>query len=416
MKKINLIEDEKLGIERVMFNGEVRELNKYYVHYSDLIFNPLNTRVKDKVYSKYPDLKIDDKMVFGEEIQNVVFQSLKEDHGKKTNKRLIEKLESGQTEALIISNNGIIISGNNRFSMIKENIDSNSKIRENFTKIIVALIDEELSPKDIIEWEISTQKESDLKLDYEEMNLIIRIKELEDEGTSRKKISTLTSVDEKEIKRYIEMADYYQLFLTYAGVPKKLDLHRSIKVYSFIDGLYNQLNKRTTKSQEKKILQKIYFDAMIGSEIPVQKFRDLLSKTVGNATIEFEDRIKLLTYINNNLQEELNPTIESIKENKFDENSLKQRKDFKDKNFESFFNNMHEKVTTTINFKKAQKQSSAKAILNQIDKANKTYEHIAEIFPTTITYSYTEDDKGKILNSLKESKTIIEKTIELLEE
>ncbi len=415
MKKIDLINDSKLGLERIMFNGEILELKKYYVNIENLMFNPLNTRVKDKVYTEYPDLKIDDEIVFSSEVQDVVYSALKLDHNKSINKRLVRKLESGQTEALIITETGLIISGNNRFSLIKSQINENDKIKENFTHIIVAVVEGNLTPKEIIEWEISTQKETDIKLNYEEMNLIMRIKEMNDEGTSINKMMEIMSInDESSIYEYIKIAELYETFLQYAGVPNKLDLHRTIPVYSYLAALMQQLNKNNTKSDEKKILPRLYFDAILGSEIPVIKFRDLVNKVVGNVNIELQERVKLLTFLHQKVSKQLVPVIEEIKKEGYTEEAVKKRKTLSDGEFENFFNSVADKVNNEVEFKKIQKKSNAKTVINKVLKINDVYETIIDILPRTITYEYTENETEDLRKSLEENKKLIEEILRSL--
>lgn len=400
MKKCNLIEDNSLGTHRVMFNGDIYNLKQYYVKFDELMFNPLNTRVKDKVVTHFPKITPTDDMVFSDEVQGIVYEALVSDHSRTINKKLKEKLSAGQTEPLIITESGVIISGNNRFSIIKSNIDEDEGIRSNFEKVIVAVIEGDLSPKQIIEWEISTQRETDLKLNYEEMNLIMRVKELDDSGTPVSKIMTLMSIsEEKEIERYIMMANLYEKFLMYAGVPERYDLHRNISVYSYLDGLHSQLVKSTTKQPEKKMLPQIYFDVILGSELPVQKFRDLVGKLVGNSGIELEDRVKMLTYVSNSVTKELESTIEEIKIDSYSKEAVKKRKTLQDEEFANFFEKVSEKVNTTIDFKKNQKKSNFNSVKKQLEKAMGVYSQIEEIADTTIAYSYKVEE----INSLKQT-------------
>ncbi len=416
MKKINLIEDKSLGTNRTMFNDEVLNLKQYKVSFHDLMFNPLNTRVKDKVMTKFPDLKIDDEKVFSDEVQKVVYDALREDHSKSTNKKLISKLKSGQTEALIITENGIIISGNNRYSLLKTEIDENDEIKEKYSEIIVAVIEGELTPKEIIEWEISTQKETDIKLNYEEMNLIMRVKELYEAGSATSKMMTIMNInDEKEINRYVEMAGLYDKFLMHAGIPKRVDLHRTMPVYSYLDGLHSQLKKKTVKKDEKKILPRIYFDVILGSELPVQKFRDLIGKLVGNNGVELEDRVKLLTYTHKSLSKELEPTIEMIRQESFSEEAISKRKTLAEHEFNNLFEKVSDKIKTTIDFKKNQKKSNFNTVSKQLDKAYDVYLQIDEIKDTTIAYSYSDNDVLKLKNKLKSHGELIKNLISELE-
>ncbi|BDV02534.1 MAG: hypothetical protein HPAVJP_4230 [Candidatus Hepatoplasma vulgare] len=291
--------EEKISIP---IDKEKHLLNVYNIHILDLKFNPFNTRIFDLISSNEKFRKMSEKELKDSfDVQKFIFEELKKDHENKKNKELKESIKNhGVVKPLISLSDGLLLSGNNRLSLLRT-------MSKKYEYVRVAIYEENLTKNQIIKNELMIQNEFDIKLDYENMSKVIRILDLKKKGISDDEISKMTGF---VVKQNEKIGELYTEFLFYAGVPERYDYYRNFKnTYSMLDSLSNTLEKKTGINISKKIKLKItYFNLILTTNFPVQKIRDHINKIMTVKPYKKQNEIfeNFIEKINAEVEEPLN--------------------------------------------------------------------------------------------------------------
>ncbi len=378
---INYI-DENLGKINKIFKGELVELEKFKFKISDLKFNPHNTRIIDIIESEYGSGIFDSKEIWSDEVQVLIMKSLVKTHGDDLNKELLVSINRGITEPFAITEDGYVLSGNNRLSLIRANMGNDGFNYNKHSYVDGVLIKGPLSTKDINDWELSFQNENNIQKEYEQMNIILKTKMLREKGTTIQDILKITKYkQESNINEALEIEDLYRDLLLFAGVPNAVELHRKIPMYSSLHALVNFKKNQNINSEMASILQNIYFKTILATNIPVQKLRsDLFSNFITKPNISPVEKIKLLEEIETSFEEKINSTFVENKQNKFDESKLKIIDFSKDeKGLKTLFNEVSYEVSLKAKEILNNKDESYATIIKKIAKSAKLIDEILNI-------------------------------------
>lgn len=145
------------------------------------------------------------------------------------NKSTIDSLiANGQLDPGVVTRDGIILSGNRRFRLLNE-INRNKrqfsgpgKNLDGLDYFEAVIIDEELSPKDIIKYESFYQYGTEEKVDYNPIEKYIAVKDQKDLGFTEDEIFSNFQALAKEKKKITEWLETFQLmnqYLNHIGEP-----------------------------------------------------------------------------------------------------------------------------------------------------------------------------------------------------
>ncbi len=412
MKKIKLVKLNK--DKKLIFKGESIKLEMYKVNASELRFNPLNTRIHDVIATKYGE-SITEDMLFSDEVQIDIFNTLKETHNDRENKKILKSISNEIVNPFVVLENGIVLSGNNRLGLIRANMNSkDSPFNENY-EVEVALIPGELNSQEIINWELSLQYETEGQKQYGEMGVALQIYKQIKNGNSINELMKITPYDEAGMTKSIEIAELYHEMLLFARIPKKHDLFRKIKVYSILDGLNSQLKKSTISNDEKKLIKELYFKSILGSNIPVQKMRDFVNSIVGDTAIPKEKRVEFIKEFNSKISDVIEGTFKENVKNKFNDDYKYVDYKTNEDNIADIFEDATTEIKNRANFIKGSKQSSFKAIYKKIDKAGKAFKEVLEDSENTIYY-FEDIEVEEMKEKLEEHKRVIKELLSELNE
>lgn len=109
-------------------NGKLYKLKLITKNIDELMFNPFNTRIYDLIKSNkdLENFEVSSDNSSLHNIQNVIYDRLKRNFGISENSEIVDSIKAdGVQEKMIIMPNGILLSGNNRLSIIKNLIERN---------------------------------------------------------------------------------------------------------------------------------------------------------------------------------------------------------------------------------------------------------------------------------------------------
>lgn len=154
------------------------------------------------------------------EIERFIFNE-KKDKNESTIKSLID---DGQLYAGVVTNDGIILSGNRRFRLLNEiarNPDKYENGRDNARYFEAAIIDEPLSTSDFLRYESFYQYGTDDKVDYDPIQKYIGAKEQLEAGFKTKEIArnfqSLTGGSTTVVEKWLSIYDLMITYLKYIG-------------------------------------------------------------------------------------------------------------------------------------------------------------------------------------------------------
>lgn len=404
-KKLIEILNKTNETESVIINDKREVLNVYEIDFKNinlLKFNPFNTRISDLVISDNNFNKMNEyDLRKSYELQNFIFNNLKKYHKEIDNKRLKQSIiDNGLVKPLICLEDGLLLSGNNRLSILKD------LKNENENKIIrVAIYNEKLNKKQIIENELALQNGTDIKLDYDQMSKIIRIGDLKEREYSNLEIAKKMGINQKDVNKNYKIYMLYDNFLFYSNFSRKYDFYRNFNnLYSMLASLENTISKRNVPKGKEEILKEIYFDVILTTNSPVQKFRDHINKILNLTPVKKRDKElnKFIYEINNIIKESL------FLAKKINKNSLSIIDDLREIREKSKQNECEKLITNAIDESiKRIKQSE-----NDIKSLKNNIERNFEEFNELIDKNIIEKNKAeKIKSFFKEILSFLENNI-----
>lgn len=413
MEKINLIDLKQNN--KQLFKGELVELPLYLVKAKDLKFNPLNTRIHDVISTKFGD-NLSDEVLFSNEVQAEIFKSLKDTHKDKVNQKLLKSISKGIIKPFVITEDGLVLSGNNRLGLIRASMGDKDSPFDDSYEVQTLLIKKNLTKKEILDWELSLQNETEIQKSYNEMGIALQVHKQMSEGSTKMELLKITSYkDEASIEKAKEVAELYYELLLFGKNPRKVDLFRDIKVYSYLDGLNNQLKKQSCSLDEKKEIKKLYFKTILSSTIPVQKMRDFLGKIIGDTQVPKEKRVELIKEFSDEIEPLISEAFQNNVKNGFEKDKLKMV-DYasNENNIEETFENTTNEIKSKINFIKGLKNSGFKAVSKKLENSSKAINEINDDSIKTIFY-FEPEEIEEMKQMLKKHKKAVLELEEILE-
>jgi len=161
----------------------------------ELYLNPFSHRIKTQLEDD-PEWKSVSADPFSSAAQEIVAKYVKDSRSLEEFADLKSSLnEEGQTEAGVITNSGILINGNTRAVALSELVGANKKV------IRVAVLEPDVSEKDIILIEGRLQLRKEHKVPYKLSNQLRLVEDLEESGLSKLDIAKELRLDSSDAKK-----------------------------------------------------------------------------------------------------------------------------------------------------------------------------------------------------------------------
>lgn len=212
----------KTGVKLPIRPGETFDVYKIPLEY--LVPNLANDRIAWKI--REFEAEKNRKLSYeNEEDIKYVFELLKNEHPSENDKTLKDLAEYGQLQNGVITNDGKIIDGNRRATLLKvlgeegKARDYNQSV-EKFRFFEAIVLTEDISDKEIMALETSLQIGEDAKVDYNPINIYIKIDNLLKAGYSESHISQYMGIKVKDIQDKVER---FKLMNEYLKFIDKID-------------------------------------------------------------------------------------------------------------------------------------------------------------------------------------------------
>lgn len=215
-EKLIALTDETVKLPNIEGNYK-----KYKVNVDHLFLNPYNDRFamelseSENINKKKVGYDFDSQ----QSLQKLLWESNKE----KNNKTLQDIVKNGLLRDIVIDLSGTVLDGNRRVTIVRkilEKLRKDTNIVNRFQYIDVVLIEKKLSEKEIREFETILQMSEDEKLEYNPINVYIKISNLMNN-------SLKTSDKEKIADVAYKMGAKY----TISDVTKRLKIFNEMKNY-----------------------------------------------------------------------------------------------------------------------------------------------------------------------------------------
>ena len=211
--------------------------NVYAIPVDYLVPNVLNDRIAWKIREFEAENKRE-LSVENEEDVNFVFKMIEDEHPESNENTLKDIARNGQQEHGVITNDGIIIDGNRRATLIRKLFQGEAskfgKNVEEFRLFETVVLSEDVEQDEIMALETSIQIGKDEKVDYNPINIYIKIDNFLRKGVSVEKIANYMSKTPSEIKNKIEIFKLMNDYLESIEKPNH---------YTLLDGLEDQFIK-----------------------------------------------------------------------------------------------------------------------------------------------------------------------------
>jgi len=212
IKKL-MASSKPIRTRRVYYKGKTENLEVYRFDLNYLIFNQYNDRIAVEMKTRLAQVG-EAGNEYNEQLENLICNILWEE-SESRNKGTEENIKRiGQQEPGVITLDGVIIDGNRRAMILKKHLN------ENWFE--AGVIKEELADnrRYIRQLETQIQYGTDDKVDYEPINLYLKIKDFVDiDGLLFPDIARLFNKTEAAIKSELEIMRLMDEYLDYIGAP-----------------------------------------------------------------------------------------------------------------------------------------------------------------------------------------------------
>ena len=218
-------EAEPYSSKDIFYKGVNRLLKVHQIPLKYLVFNPYNNRIATfvKTEARLTD-EINVETVEGSKKIEEFIERSSPDKNKKTK---IDLLKKEQQEPGIVTADGVVVSGNRRFMLLKQIAEEKGNPDPYFKAVI---LDDPLDSnrREIMTLETTYQNGVDDRVDYSPIQKYLQCKEFNQLGASDKEIATTMGEDETEITKYLGIMKLLDEYLGYCGYPG---------IYTFLDNL-----------------------------------------------------------------------------------------------------------------------------------------------------------------------------------
>ena len=250
---ITRIEAKKLIFKYIQTNepvqtgaslGTIRPGKKYDVYNIPLAYlvpNVLNDRIAMRI--REYESEIGRKLSFDiEEDIEYVYKTIFDENKKENEHTLRDLALKGQEENAVITCDGIVVSGNRRLTLLRKlyngEVNNLNRPTDEFGFLKCIVLDESFTTKEVQALETITQMGKDKQVDYNRINLYIKVDNLANAGYNYNKIKEYMGL--KNEKEASQMHELYKFMCQYLENIGKLN-H-----FSLLDGLEDQMIKTYT--------------------------------------------------------------------------------------------------------------------------------------------------------------------------
>ena len=247
-KKLRIAELKKIrkagntcGTKDIYYKDENQKMDVFDIPLNCLIFNQLNGRIATfvKTYAKeHGSINAETKQ--GNELIAEFLWESKKDRNKRTQKDLLQK---GQLECGIVTADGVVIDGNRRFMLLKENAEKYSRPNTHFKAIILrdTLAD---NSKEIMCLETIYQMGVDSKVDYNPIQKYLKCRDLKHQGYSEAEIADMMGEkNASKVEEYLNILTLMDDYLKTCGYEGMYRILEEQKLEGHFVDLHNYLSK-----------------------------------------------------------------------------------------------------------------------------------------------------------------------------
>lgn len=229
--------------ERVRIQDKMIEIPVFRLPLNLLFYNVENGRFAKEYLNLKKNLKRELRSDNLDDIKEIE-KMLREQSISKTNWLKNNLNDVGQEEPGIITNDGYVINGNRRMSVLSLLEKEDSK----FGYMNVGRLPQNVSESDIYKIEIGKQMARDQKLDYGPINELLKIEHGINSGLTVKQIANTIGFSKEEIEEKITRLNLIKEYLDFVGDPDNFEAAENIHEH-FID-LQNYVFSK--KKQKKR--------------------------------------------------------------------------------------------------------------------------------------------------------------------
>lgn len=218
-----MIKDKLIALtdETVKLPNLEGNFKKYKIHVDHLFLNPYNDRfAMELLESENINKK---KVGYDYDSQQSLQKLLWESNKEKNNKTLQDILKNGVLRDIVIDLSGTVLDGNRRVTIIRkllEKFKNDTNVINRFQCIDVVLVEKKLSEKEIREFETTLQMSEDEKLEYNPINVYLKIDNLLKSSLKTSEKDKIADVTHKMGAKY-----------TVSDINKRLKIFNEMKNY-----------------------------------------------------------------------------------------------------------------------------------------------------------------------------------------
>lgn len=358
LKEVSNKNPVQTGIN-LYYKGQSHTFNAYAIPLEYLIYNKYNGRISAPVKSYEREVRPLDPE--NPEDVKVIEKFLLESNEKRNIITRNDIRLKGQREYGVVTNDGRIIDGNRRASILNSLWRDESipyEERSRFKEFIAVILPEDIDYSDLLYLEASIQLGEDEKVGYDPIAKYLKARDMKEAGISTKDIATAMSVDEDIVSNYLsvlKLMDEYLKYCKYPGIytmlSKREDLFLTLNRWmtTYKNGRVSTADW-AFESDDISDLKRISFD-YIRAQYEGKEFRLLGNPKQGasvfkteKAWTDFRDKHQnTIDHITNS-----EPTVESYRENNPDADITKllegRDKDWQDRVSMELTSNLQEAV------------------------------------------------------------------------
>jgi hypothetical protein len=227
----------KTGVKTPLSNKDTHKVHRLPIKY--LVPNIYNDRIAGRIREFEESHKREMSFENKQDLEEI-YKFIDIEHPKENKTTYVDLMQNGQREHGIITNDGIVLDGNRRLTLLRKisnlSISELKKLninKEDFEYFDAIVYLEDLDKKGIIEKETQIQIAREGPITYNRINLYIKIDNMVNIGFSFKDIATYMGHNYKE-NQVKNMHDTFQLMCEYlTSIGKK-------NQFTLLDGLEDQ--------------------------------------------------------------------------------------------------------------------------------------------------------------------------------
>lgn len=317
------------GKQPLVFNGEKRFYDVIEVPLHLLRFNTKNGRILMEIASLSE--VTGERTLDADDIQSqeLIFNALWNSNLERNEKTLKDLENKGQLVPGVITEDGVIIDGNRRASLLMRLAIENPTRKYTFKASKLSLRSNEENGKTLEAFEIEKQISEDSKLDYNPINKYIKVAKMsKDYGLTTSDLAELWGEKESEIKKWLDIKSNMDRYLKHINAPGNYKcLERMEDAFINFTKLWKKVepfdSPGVTEEAEltaidKMDLEKAYFDIIRFSYhnkgVNFKNFRSLFFTAHTQNGVQFLSKPELIKLFLNKYKEQVLPENKEFEE------------------------------------------------------------------------------------------------------